>query len=266
MNRIEKKFSDLQKKKQKALVVFITAGDPNLAMTEALIPEMEKEGVDLIEIGVPFSDPLADGPVIQASSQRALSKGVTLEKILNTVRRARQRSESPIALMSYLNPINHYGLEKFAKDAKRAGVDGVIIPDLPPDEGREISEVFKKSGLDLVYLVAPTSTTARQQMILKASRGFVYFVSITGVTGSGKTISKEVLGQVSALRKHSKRAVCVGFGVSTPEQAKEVAKYADGVIVGSSIVRALTENPKLKAPQFVQKFIRPLRLAVQKGD
>ncbi len=262
MDRIEKKFHELKKARQKALVVFLTGGDPSLSKNEALILALEKEGVDLVEIGVPFSDPLADGPVIQASSQRSLERGTTLEKILGMVRRVRRHSEIPLALMSYFNPILHYGLSRFAKDAKRAGVDGVIIPDLPPDEGREASIIFAKAGLDLVYLLAPTSTLARQAMISKASRGFIYFVSLTGVTGAGRGISQSVLKQVQALRRKTARAVCVGFGVSTPEQARRVARSADGVIVGSSIVKALAERSSWSAERFTKKFIRPLRLAL----
>jgi len=265
MNRIEKKFLDLKKARKKALIVFLTAGDPSLAKNEALIRAMENEGADLIEIGVPFSDPLADGPVIQASSQRSLERGTTLEKILRMVKRVRQRSTVPLALMSYYNPILHYGLAKFAKDAKRAGVDGAIIPDLPPDEGRQTAAIFAKAGLDLVYLLAPTSTPKRQKMISNASRGFVYFVSVTGVTGADRAISQVVLKQVAALRRRTKRAVCVGFGVSTPRQAKQVARVADGVIVGSYLVKALAEHPSLSAAHFAKKFIRPLRSVLGKG-
>ena len=201
VNRIDKKFSDLKRAKKKALVVFLTAGDPGLSKNESLIPALEREGVDLVELGVPFSDPLADGPVIQASSQRALARGVTLEKILLMVRRVRKKTGLPLALMSYLNPIAHYGIDRFARAAKTAGVDGVIIPDLPPDEGRQIAHAFARRGLDLVYLLAPTSPRKRQRMISKASRGFVYFVSITGVTGAGHSLPAEVSAQVRALKK-----------------------------------------------------------------
>lgn len=264
MNRIEQRFARLKKQKGKALIVFLTAGDPGLSKNEALLPVLEKEGVDLIELGVPFSDPLADGPVIQAASQRALSRGVTLEKILRMVRRARKKTSLPLALMSYLNPIAHYGIERFARAAKAAGVDGVIVPDLPPDEGRAIAHTFGKQGLDLVYLLAPTTPSKRQIRISRASRGFVYFVSLTGVTGVRRSLSQPVLAQVRALRRVTKRPVCVGFGVSTPQQAREVSRSADGVIVGSAVVRALAENPKLSASAFAKKFIRPLARALGK--
>ncbi len=264
MNRIDRKFSDLKRAKKKALVVFLTAGDPSLSMTEALIPAAAKEGADLIEIGVPFSDPLADGPVIQASSQRALKRGVTLRKILTMAARARKRTSVPILLMSYLNPIWHMGTAVFAKAAKKAGVDGVIVPDLPPDEGREIARTFRAQGLDLVYLLAPTSSTKRQQFVSGASRGFVYFVSVTGVTGARRSLSPAVLSQVAALTRKTDRPVCIGFGVSSPGQAKEASKAADGVIVGSALVKALQANPSLGAAAFARRFIRPLARALGK--
>ena len=265
MNRIDKKFLELKRAKKKALVVFLTAGAPSLSATEALIPAVAREGADLIEIGVPFSDPLADGPVIQASSQRALSRGVTLRKILAMAARVRKHTSVPLLLMSYLNPIWHLGTAAFAKTAKKAGIDGVIIPDLPPDEGREIARVFRAQGLDLVYLVAPTSSAKRQKFVSNASHGFVYFVSMTGVTGARRALSEVVLSQVSALRRKTKRPVCVGFGVSTPAQARQAAKAGDGVIVGSALVKALNANRTLKADAFARRFIRPLARAVGKS-
>jgi tryptophan synthase alpha chain len=264
MNRIDKRFAELKKNKKKALIAFITAGDPSIKRTEALIPALEKEGVDLIEIGVPFSDPLADGPVIQAASTRALAGGVNLSKILAMVGRVREKTSLPLLLMSYLNPIWNYGLEEFAKAARTAGVDGVIIPELPPDEGKEIAKIFRKAGLDLVYLLAPTSPAKRQRLIARASTGFIYFVSVTGVTGVRRNLSSVVLKQVAALRKKVRRPVCIGFGVSTPDQARQAARSADGVIVGSAIVRAFHENRKLGAAAFAKRFVRPLALALGK--
>ena len=243
----------------------MTAGDPSLSKSEALIPALEKEGVDLIELGVPFSDPLADGPVIQASSQRALQRGVTLEKILAMAKRARKKTQLPLVFMSYLNPIAHYGLGRFAKAAKAAGVDGVIIPDLPPDEGREIAPVLAKQGLNLIYLVAPTSTLRRQRMVCKASRGFIYFVSVTGVTGVRRALAPQMLAQVRALKRSAGRPVCVGFGVSTPDQARTVARYADGVIIGSALVKALNAHASLSAGTFAKRFIRPFARSLGKG-
>lgn len=264
MNRIDKKFSQLKKARKKALIVFLTAGDPSLAATEALIPALAREGADLIEIGVPFSDPLADGPVIQASSQRALSRGVTLKKILAMAARVRRRTDAPLLLMSYLNPIWHMGLAAFALAAKRAGVDGVIVPDLPPDEGRDVARIFRSKGLDLVYLLAPTSPAGRQKKVAEASRGFVYFVSLTGVTGARRPLSRAVLSQVAALRRRTRRPVCIGFGVSTPAQARQASTAGDGVIVGSALVKALAAARPLKADAFARRFVRPLARGVGK--
>ena len=264
MNRIVKKFSDLKKTKSKALVIFITAGDPSLKKTEELALAFEKEGVDLIELGVPFSDPLADGPVIQASSQRSLQRGTNLKKILQTVANIRKKSLIPLVLMSYLNPLWHHGLELFARQAKKAGVDGVIIPDLPPEEGAGIAGVLRRQGLSLVYLLAPTSSAQRQKSVARASSGFVYYVSLTGVTGARRELSKELSKQLRAVKKVSKLPVCVGFGVSTPRQAHSAASAADGVIVGSAVVRALNEQPRLSAQQAAQKIIRPFARALGK--
>lgn len=266
MNRIEKKFLALKKSKKKALIVFMTAGDPSLAKNEALALAIEKDGVDLLELGVPFSDPLADGPVIQASSQRSLKRGTTLPKILSLVKAIRRKSEMPIALMSYANPIFHYGLKKFALEAKAAGVDGLIIPDLPPEEGIEWMSVLKRSKLDLVFLLAPTSSRARIRSISRHSRGFVYYVSITGVTGvksTGQQISIEA--NIKEVKKNAKIPVCVGFGISTPEQAKKACKTADGVIVGSALVKKLDEKKSMPALSFSKRYVRPFAVALGKN-
>ena len=264
MNRIHKKFSDLKKAKKKALIVFITAGDPSLRLTEALAPVLEKDGVDFIELGVPFSDPLADGPVIQASSQRSLARGTTLQKILTLVKNIRKRSQVPLILMSYLNPLWHYGLKRFAREARKAGVDGVIVPDLPPEEGREVKAVLRAEKLDLICLLAPTSNASRQKKVAKASAGFIYYVSLTGVTGHKQKLSAALFRQLRAVKKASTLPVCVGFGISTPEQARSVAQNADGVIVGSAVVKALHDHRHLSAEKFSQKFVRPFAKALGK--
>ena len=255
---------DLKKKRQKALIVFMTAGDPSLKKNEELIHSFEKEGVDLIELGVPFSDPLADGPVIQASSQRSLKRGTNLKKILQLVKNVRKKSQIPLVLMSYLNPIWHYGLKRFALKAHRAGVDGVIIPDLPPDEGKEIAAALKRRHLDLIYLMAPTSTKARQKLVARQSSGFIYYVSLTGVTGMKNKLSATLAAQVRSVKRNSRLPVCVGFGVSTPQQAKVVSKTADGVIIGSSVVRALDRHRNFSADKISKKIIRPFVKAL--GD
>lgn len=263
--RIQKKFKDLKKKGQKALIVFMTAGDPSLKKNRELIHAFEKEGVDLIELGVPFSDPLADGPVIQASSRRSLARGTNLKKILQLVKDVRKKTQIPLVLMSYLNPLWQFGLKRFAAEAQRAGVDGVIVPDLPPEEGKEVSATLKKNCLDLIYLIAPTSTEARQKLVARQSSGFIYYVSLTGVTGLKNALSKTLAAQVMAVKKKSALPVCVGFGVSTPQQAKAVSKAADGVIIGSAIVSAIDRHRNLSAYKISEKIIRPFAKALGKG-
>lgn len=264
MSRIQKKFLALKNAKQKALIVFLTAGDPSFKKNEELIHAFEKEGADLIEIGVPFSDPLADGPVIQAASQRSLKKGTTLPQILKLVRQVRKRSELPLILMSYLNPIWHYGLQKFAKEARRSGVDGVIVPDLPPEEGRDVEKAFKKQKLDLIYLLAPTSGASRQRAVARRCRGFIYYVSLTGVTGIRKKLSNELVSNVRAIQRVSGLPVCAGFGISTPEQAKAVCAAADGVIIGSAVVKAIDANRGVNASVIAKKILRPFARALGK--
>ncbi len=263
MSRLDKKFSELRKKKKKAFIVFITAGDPSLKKNEDLVASFEKDGVDIVELGVPFSDPLADGPVIQDSSQRSLKKGTTLKKILALARSIRRRSQIPLVLMSYLNPILSYGLDRFAKDAAAAGVDGVILPDVPLEESAQISRLFLKKRLDLIYLLAPTSTPDRMKRVARASRGFIYFVSMTGVTGAKISAQKDVAAHVRAVQRCTRLPVCVGFGISTPPQAREMSRISDGIIVGSAVVRALNDRPKEPAASFSRRFIRPLARAVK---
>ena len=263
MNRIRKKFKFLKKQNRKALILFMTAGDPSLKKNEELIYAMERDGVDLVELGVPFSDPLADGPVIQASSQRALLRKTTLRKILALVRQTRRRSQVPILLMSYLNPLHHFGIERFAAAARKAGVDGVIIPDLPPEEGRPITSVLSRHGLDGVYLLAPTSGAKRKRLVARSSRGFIYYVSLTGVTGSRSSLDASFYRNISEVKRLTRLPVCAGFGVSTPADARKVCRAADGVIIGSAVVRALERHPRMKASEFSKRFIRPFARAVK---
>ncbi len=262
-SRIAQKFAQLKKNKRKAVILFMTAGDPGFKKNAELALAFEKDGVDLLELGVPFSDPLADGPVIQASSRRALEKGATLSGILKLVKEIRKKSEMPILLMSYLNPVLSHGAVRFARQAKAAGVDGVIFPDLPPDEAGEITPVLKKHGIDVVYLLAPTSTPARRRLVCRASRGFVYYVSITGVTGVRGSLPTAVGKNIHQAKSETKLPVCVGFGVSTPQQARTMARVSDGVIVGSAIVKALQANPRMAAGEFSRRFARPFVRAVK---
>lgn len=265
MNRIQKKFAELKKNRQKALIFFLTAGDPSLKKTEELVLAFEREGADLIELGVPFSDPLADGPVIQAASTRSLKKGTDTKRVLDLVKRIRQSSQIPLLLMTYLNPVFHYGLERFVQKAKGCGVDGLIVPDMPLEEGRELGRMARRHDIDLVYLLAPTSSKKRQKMITSASRGFVYFVSLTGVTGSRSAGGVDSIRRViGSARRMARIPVCVGFGVRTPEDARKWAAVSDGVIIGSAAVQATAAKPHENAGIFAQQFVRPFAKALGK--
>jgi tryptophan synthase alpha chain len=239
MNRIDQTFKSLKEKKKKAFIAFITAGDPDLKTTEKLVLEFERQGVDLVELGVPFSDPLADGPTIQASSQRALAKGTTLPKILETVRNIRKQSEIPLVLMTYYNSVFHFGEEKFVVAAKQAGVDGVVVPDLPVEEAAGFIRAAKKRNFCTIFFLSPTTGPQRRKKILRAATGFVYYVSLTGVTGARTTLPDSIKKNVLQAKKLTKKPVCVGFGVSTPGQVKSLGKISDGVIVGSAIVKEI---------------------------
>ena len=238
MSRIEKRLVSLNG--NKALVAFYTAGDPDLSASKDIFAVIEKNGADIIEIGVPFSDPLADGPTIQASSHRSLQKGTTLKKIIQLVADIRKTSELPIILMTSFNPVFVYGKKEFVADAVKAGVDGMIIPDLPPEEAEEFLGIAE--GLDLVFLLAPTSTPARIQQVGKVSKGFIYYISLTGTTGTKEALSDGLKNKVNEIKKSVSLPVLVGFGVSGPEQAKQEAEASDGVIIGSAIVKLIAEH------------------------
>jgi tryptophan synthase alpha chain len=246
MNRITNKFNELNVKGRIALVTYITAGDPSLEVTEDIVLKLEESGADIIELGVPFSDPMADGPVIQLASERALEAGTTLGDVLNSVSNIRKVSEVPIILFGYYNPFFHYGVEKFAKDASEAGVDGVLVVDLPPEEAPEFKVHTDKAGLDLVFLLAPTSTTERVELIARHASGFVYLVSVTGVTGVRPELNYSLDALAGQIKSTTGLPVGVGFGVSSPEQVETIAGYADAVIVGSAIVRIIEQHGKDK--------------------
>ena len=239
MNRIDKKFSALKKKKAKAFIAYVTAGDPSLPMTGKIVLELERSGADIIELGIPFSDPLADGPTIQAASHRALAKGVTLRKVFRTVGSLRKNTDIPIVFMTYYNPVLRYGILNFVKGCKASGVDGVIIPDLPYEEAKDLIAASRKARIATIFLAAPTSTKTRIKNIVKNSTGFIYYVSLTGVTGARRELPAEITSNVRAIKSITKKPVAVGFGISTRSQAKEVARRADGVIVGSAIVKII---------------------------
>ncbi|MDO8427559.1 MAG: tryptophan synthase subunit alpha [Deltaproteobacteria bacterium] len=237
--RIAEKFSELKSRGEKALITFITAGDPDLAATKKIISRLEGSGADIIELGIPFSDPMADGPTIQASSERAVHKGVRLKDVLGLVNEVRETSEIPIVLFGYYNPIFQYGLKRFARDAKKAGADGVLVVDLPAEEADELKTELDKESIDFIFLLTPTSTEERIRIVAGKASGFIYFVSVTGVTGARKKLSAKVAGYVKKVRKHISIPIGVGFGISTPEQVKEVCSYSDAVIVGSAIVNII---------------------------
>ncbi len=264
MNRIKVKFKKLKQEKKKAFLAFITAGDPNLATSEKLALEFAGCGVDILELGVPFSDPLADGLTIQAASQRALKNRVNLKAVFRLVKTLRRRVDLPIALLTYYNIILHFGIKAFVKQAKSSGVDGVIVPDLPPEEAKDLIKAAKKDDFATIFLLAPTSDKRRIREVSSASSGFIYYVSLTGTTGMRKKLPKELVEKVRQIKRITAKPVCVGFGVSTPEQARMVASVADGVIVGSAIIKVLEKNLKSRKdliPKAV-KFTRRLRQAV----
>ncbi|MFA5088512.1 MAG: tryptophan synthase subunit alpha [Candidatus Omnitrophota bacterium] len=241
-NRIKKKFETLRAKGKKAFIAFITAGDPSLKTTEELVLSFEHSGVDIVELGVPFSDPLADGPTIQAASQRALNNGVTLQKILDTVRHIRKRSSIPLALMSYYNPIFHYGEKQFMAEAGKAGVDGLIVPDLPPEEAGSLIKLARQNCIATVFFLSPTTTLKRMKGIVRISDGFIYYVSLTGVTGARQKLPDTIVKNVKLAKRLTDKPICVGFGISTAAQVKLIAQVADGVIVGSAIVQEIFKN------------------------
>ena len=239
MNRIDATFAALRRKKQAAFMPFITAGDPSFEVTRDLVVELARSGADLIEFGIPFSDPIADGPVIQASYTRALARGATLERSLQTVREIRRVSAVPIVFMISYTLVFKHGLDAFLKAAQDAGVDGAIIPDLPIEEGEAVAKAGRAKGFDVVFLIAPTTPPERRKRIADMSQGFIYCVSVTGITGQRHRLPDYLVDYVASIKRLTDKPVCLGFGVSTPEQARFVAAHADGVIVGSAIVREI---------------------------
>jgi tryptophan synthase alpha chain len=240
MGRIGNRFN--KEKGEKALVIYITAGDPSLEVTKEIALGLDAAGVDCLEIGVPFSDPTADGPIIQAASQRALKNGTTLSAILAMIESIRETSEIPIVLFGYYNPILSYGPERFAARAKEAGVDGILVVDLPPEEAAELRQYTDPKQIDFISLIAPTTNTERVKRITAHATGFLYYISITGVTGTAKPNIEEVKKDVQRIKKVTDLPLVVGFGISTPQQAKEIAPYADGIVIGSAVVRMIEEH------------------------
>ena len=258
--RIQAKFQQLQKTGRKAFIPYITIGDPSLDSTFELVLSLEQAGADIIELGVPFSDPLADGPVIQRASERSLKRGFRLKNALELVQRLRMKTEVPLLLFSYYNPLFAYGFEAVTKHAAESGVDGFLITDISVEEATVPVEIMRRAGLDSIFLAAPTSTNDRLQRISLCTSGFIYAISRTGVTGMQSSLSSEVAPLLQRIRAYSRLPVAVGFGISRPEQVREVEELADGVVVGSAIVRCIEEttgNPRL--PEIVGNFARWLR-------
>ncbi len=267
MNRIESCFATLRERGEAALIPFLMAGDPDMSRTRALLLAAQEAGADLIELGMPFSDATADGPVLQRSAQRALAQNVSLPRVLELVHELRQQSLSvPVILFGYYNPIFRYGPDRFAHDAAQAGVDGVLVVDLPPEEAGELRRHTDEFGLEIIQLLAPTSDAARMKKVLSRAKGFVYYVSVTGVTGVRRASAADVRPMLERVRRHTKLPVGVGFGISSPEQAAEVAGFADAVVVGTALMRIVEEHGG--SPDVVRRvadFIRELKAAVRSG-
>lgn len=264
--RIDTCFARLKSENRPALITFITAGDPSLAATEALIYELEKQGADIIELGMPFSDPSADGPTIQASSERALAAGTTVSKVLALVKKVRRRSQIPIVLFGYYNPIFARSPEKFAREARDAGADGVLVVDLPPEEAGELKPYLDQAGLNLIYLLAPTSTGERIRLVAERASGFVYYVQVTGVTGARQGLPADLPEKLAAIRRHISLPVGVGFGVSSREQARSVGRHGDAVVVGSAIVSRIGQSGSgRRMVKEVGRFVAQLRRGVEES-
>lgn len=265
---IGKKFSELKKRDRAALVCYLTAGDPSLEMTEKIAAEIAAAGADILEIGIPFSDPMADGPVIQRACERALESGTTLEKVLQTVRNIRENSDIPILLFGYSNPFLTYGSKRLASDSKAAGADGILAVDLPPEEAAEFSIRLKENGMDQVFLLSPNTNDDRIAAVRDVAGGFIYLVSITGVTGARPDMDyaggDSLSPLVGKIRESTGLPVGVGFGISTPAQAGKVASFADAVIVGSAIMKIVEENPS-SAPEKIGQFVSSLSGACERG-
>ncbi len=241
MTRLSRRLAELKSNGEGALVCFVTAGDPNLETSAQIVLALDQAGADVVEVGIPFSDPIADGPSIQASSMRALAAGTTVRGVLDLVRNVRRTSDIPLVLMTYYNPIQRYGLEKFARDAADVGADGVILTDLTVEESGDWKELAERFGLDTIFLLAPTSTDIRIRKVAKVASGFVYCVSRTGVTGEQTELASGVRELVQRIRAGTDLPVLVGFGISKPEHVREVCSYADGAVVGSALVNLIAE-------------------------
>ena len=264
MNRIEERFQKLRAEGRKGFVVYIGAGDPSLERTKELVLAFDLEGIDVVELGVPFSDPLADGLVNQLAAQRGLESGTTPKKVLETVAAVRKESHVPIVLYIYFNLMHRVGLANFIKEAAAAGVDGLLTLDLPPEESENYEALMKAAGMAVVYLVAPTTPEERIELIVKRASGFIYYVSREGVTGMQEKIATNINAMTALIRKHTDLPIAVGFGISNPEQARTVAEFGEAIVVGSAVVNQIARHGR--EPDLVKRvaeFVRPLVAAVK---
>lgn len=267
MTGIAETFSQLKREGKKGFIPFVTAGDPDLDTTLELIVELDRAGATLIELGIPFSDPMADGPVIQRASERALQNDFGVAEVLDLVRRAREKTSTPIILFTYFNPLLQFGLKRLAKTAREVGVDGVLVTDLTPEEGEEFAAECRANNLDMIFLVAPTSTDDRLKMVAERASGFIYAISRAGVTGTRSSVSEEAERLVERVRKFSKLPVAVGFGISNAQQVVDVQRYADAVVVGSAIVAEIERNAgSQNIAQIIGDFARTLLPAKTNGQ
>ncbi len=257
--RIETRFRELRERGAKGLVIYLTAGDPSLEGTGKLLAAVDRGGADVIELGVPFSDPLADGPVIQRASERGLKSGATLARILERLPKWRDGLQAPVILFTYYNPVLQYGLERFARDAARAGAAGALIVDLTPEEAESYIAAMRAQSLDTVFLAAPTSTDERLERFAPLSTGFLYLISRPGTTGERSEISRELGPLIRRARRHTELPLAVGFGVSNPDQVRAVTKDADAAVVGSALVRAIEDRYAAEGPNAIERFVRWLR-------
>ena len=264
MNRISRQITRVAQRKKKALVAFITAGYPDIKTTERAVRVLEKAGVDMIELGMPFSDPIADGAVIQEASAVALRKGMSVAKFLGLVRRVRRHSDLPLIMMTYYNPLLRYGFDRFSQDAAASGLDGIIVPDMPVEESAGLRQALQRYDLNLILLVSPVTGPQRSQRIAQRSQGFVYYVSLTGVTGTRQTLPADVLTKVRKLKQSISRPVFVGFGISTPQQVQGICRIADGVIIGSAIVKRMGQwQNDARWPGRLGAYVRSLNRMTQ---
>lgn len=266
MKRLDNVFANLKRENRKALIPYVSCGDPSLAFTEELVYRLANNGADLIELGIPYSDPVADGPTIQRASQRALQGGVIIDAIFGMVERLRGVTEVPLILMTYYNPIYVKGIESFIKRASEVGIDGLIIPDLPIEEGEKLQKIAEGYGLDIIFLVAPTSTPDRIKRIAEKSKGFIYCVGVTGTTGAGQKMSNRLEGIIQEIKSHTDIPIAVGFGISDGKTARESARNADGVIVGSALIEKIEEALKIDGKRLAldkaSDFCKELRAAI----